>query len=203
MASNSSEVDQAATQYLSFYVADEEYGVGILRVREIVEYGVVTRVPSAPLGVRGVANLRGTVLPVVDLAVKMGLPETPVTKFTCIVVVDVNLPDGRRTLMGLLAARVSQVIELTPEQIEPPPSFGTPVHASFLLGMGKLGQKFLLILDVDRALAAVEAIGPGDTEAPVEPEAEGVTECAAETAEPAELQSEPPPDNPDAPPPAS
>src|SRR5215472_10506669 len=93
------------TQYLGFHVAGEEYGIGILRVREILEYDVLTRVPTTPPSIRGVINLRGSVVPVVDLAVKLGLPESVVTKRTCIVVVEVDF-EGERTVMGVLADAV-------------------------------------------------------------------------------------------------
>jgi purine-binding chemotaxis protein CheW len=142
----------AQGQYLGFFVAGEEYGVDILRVKEILEYDTVTRVPTTPASVRGVINLRGGVVPVVDLAVRFGLPETAVTKRTCIVVIEVEL-EGERTVMGLLAESVSQVIDLPAGQIEPPPPFGTRMRVDCLLGMGKTGKKFVLLLDVDKVLS--------------------------------------------------
>src|SRR5206468_11896814 len=122
MASQSTVAEQG--QYLGFHVAGEEYAIGILRVREILEYDVVTKVPTTPPSIRGVINLRGSVVPVVDLAVKLGLPEIAVTKRTCIVVVEVNL-SGERTVMGVLADSVSQVIDLPASEVQPPPTFGT------------------------------------------------------------------------------
>ena len=139
-------------QYLGFYLAGEEYGVDILRVREILEYDTVTKVPTTPASIRGVINLRGNVVPVVDLAVKFGLPESAVTKRSCIVVVELEL-EGEQTVMGLLAESVSQVIDLPAAEIEPPPPFGTRVRVDCLLGMGKAGKKFVLLLDVDRVLS--------------------------------------------------
>jgi purine-binding chemotaxis protein CheW len=144
-----------APQYLGFYIGGEEYAIGILRVKEILEYDTITKVPGTPTSVRGVINLRGSVVPVVDLAVKFGLPETVVTKRTCIVVVEVDL-DGDRTVMGVLADAVSQVVDLGASDIEPPPAFGTRVHVDYLLGMGKAGKKFILILDIDRVLSIGE-----------------------------------------------
>jgi len=145
--------DQA--QYLGFTIADEEYAIGILRVKEILEYDTMTRVPGTPPSIRGVINLRGSVVPVVDLALKFGLPESPITKRTCIVVVEVDL-DGERTVMGVMADAVSQVMDLGAADIEPPPAFGTRVHMDHLLGMGKAGKKFILLLDIDRILSVNE-----------------------------------------------
>jgi purine-binding chemotaxis protein CheW len=142
-------------QYLSFSIGGEEYAVGILRVREILEYETVTKVPGAPRSIRGVINLRGSVVPVVDLAVKFGLPESFVTRRTCIVVVEVDL-EAEQTVMGVMADAVSQVIDLGAEDIEPPPAFGTRVHVDYLRAMGKAGKKFILILDIDRILSASE-----------------------------------------------
>jgi len=143
-------------QYLTFQVADAEYGVGILQVREIIEYDTITRVPHAPPAVRGVINLRGSVVPVVDLAVKFGLSESRITKRSCVIVVECLL-DGALTVMGVLCDAVSQVIDLTAADIEPAPAFGSRVRIEFLRGMGKVGGKFVLLLDLDRLLSAQEA----------------------------------------------
>jgi len=153
MASQSTVAEQG--QYLGFHVAGEEYAIGILRVREILEYDVVTKVPTTPPSIRGVINLRGSVVPVVDLAVKLGLPEIEVTKRTCIVVVEVNLSD-ERTVMGVLADSVSQVIDLPASEVQPPPTFGTRVRVDCLLGMGQAGRKFVLLLDIDKLLSQDE-----------------------------------------------
>ncbi len=143
-------------QYLSFELAGAEYGVGILGVKEILQYETITPVPSVPRSVRGVINLRGSVVPVVDLAVKFGLAETAVTRRTCILIVEVKL-DGRPTVMGLMADSVREVIELSAQDIEPPPAFGSQVKVEHLLGMGKAGGKrFVLLLDVDRVVSADE-----------------------------------------------
>lgn len=144
-----------ATQYLSFQLAGEEFAFGILRVKEILEYDTITRVPSAPAAVRGVINLRGSVVPVVDLAVLFGLAPTAVTKRTCIVIVEVRV-DGAELVMGVLADAVSQVIDLGPDAIEPSPAFGSRVRVEYLVGMGKVdARKFVLILDIDRLLGDV------------------------------------------------
>jgi purine-binding chemotaxis protein CheW len=142
-------------QFLTFHIAGEEYAAGITRVREIIEYDTVTRVPKTHDFIRGVINLRGGVVPVIDLAVKFGLPESSVTRSTCIVVLELVL-NGETTTMGIVADSVSQVVDLTPADIEKVPSFGTRVNTDYLLGMAKLGKKFALILDVDRVLSLEE-----------------------------------------------
>ena len=151
-------------QYLTFFIRSEEYAVGILRVKEILEYEAVTRVPGMPSHVRGVINLRGAVLPVVDLAAKFGHAETEPTRTTCIVVVETKV-EGEMLVIGLLADSVSQVIDLTSEQIEPPPSFGTGVRLDFLTGMGKLDGRLVLLLDLDRILSPVELLEAIDASA--------------------------------------
>lgn len=142
-------------QYLSFFIAGEEYAVGILQVREIIEHDSVTRVPGAPAWIRGVTNLRGSVLPVIDLGMKFGLPPSSINRRSCIVVVEVAF-QGEKLVMGMLADAVGQVLDLGPGDVEPPPAFGTPVHADYLSGMGKAGRKFILLLDIDRLLNSQE-----------------------------------------------
>ncbi len=145
-------------QYLTFRLAEEEYAIGILRVKEILQYDTLTKVPQTPPSIRGVINLRGSVVPVVDLAAKFGLPPRPVTKWTCIIIVETNL-EGNPTVMGVLADAVSQVMDFAPGDIEPPPVFGTRVRVEYLQGMGKVGKRFVLLLDVDRVLSAAEILG--------------------------------------------
>jgi len=145
------------TQYLSFQLAGEEFAFGILRVKEILEYDTLTRVPNAPPAVRGVINLRGAVVPVLDLAHLFGLPATAVTKRSCVIIVEVRV-DEQELVMGILADAVNQVIELAPDTIEPAPAFGSRVRVEYLVGMGKLdARKFVLILDIDRLLGDVGA----------------------------------------------
>jgi purine-binding chemotaxis protein CheW len=145
----------ARAQYLAFGLAGGEYAIGILRVREILQYEEITRVPSTPRSIRGVINLRGSVVPVVDLAVKFGLGETPVGKRTCILVFEARV-DGADTVLGLVTDSVTEVIELGPADIEKPPSFGTGVQVEYLVGMGKLGRRFVLLLDLEKVLSAGE-----------------------------------------------
>ncbi len=142
-------------QFLSFYLAGEEYAFEIFRVREIIEYGVVTRVPMTPPWIRGVINLRGRVVPVVDLAVRFGLAAGEVTPRTCVVIVETEL-EGAPVPMGIVADSVSQVMELRTGDIEPPPPLGARVRLEFLLGMARTEGRFALLLDVDRILAADE-----------------------------------------------
>ena len=143
------------TQYLTFVVGDEEYGVGILQAKEIIEYDTVTTVPNAPPFIRGVINLRGSVVPVVDLAVKFGRPSGAVTRRSCIVIVEVRQDDAI-TVMGIVADRVTQVAELARDAIEPAPSFGTGVRTDWLVGLGRTGKRYLLLLDTDRLLADID-----------------------------------------------
>ena len=142
-------------QYLGLYIGEEEYAIGILRVREILQFESITRVPGMPASVRGVINVRGSVVPVVDLAIKFGLPETGITGRTCIVILDVAL-DGQSTVMGVMADSVSQVVELGKDDILAPPAFGTRAHVDYIVGMGRSGKKFILILDIDRVLSTEE-----------------------------------------------
>ncbi len=126
-------------------------------------------------------NLRGRVVPVVDLAVKLGLPESPITKRTCVVVVEVDL-EGERTVMGVLADAVSQVLDLPASEIEPPPPFGPRVRVDCLLGMGRAGKKFVLLLDIDKLLSTDElAVAAQVAEAAA---AEGEPQAAADQAAP-------------------
>jgi purine-binding chemotaxis protein CheW len=142
-------------QYLSFSLRGTEYAVRILKVKEILQYEPTTRVPSTPRSVRGVINLRGQVVPVVDLAAKFGLGETEPTRLTCILIVEALL-DGAPAVVGVLADSVQEVIELGPEDVEPTPAFGTQVKVDFLLGVGKIGKRFVLVLDLDRVISADE-----------------------------------------------
>jgi purine-binding chemotaxis protein CheW len=149
--------ETAQQKFLTFFLTDEEYAVNIHRVKEIMEYTTVTRVPKVPQWIRGVINLRGNVVPVVDLAVRFGLEERPVSKTTCIVIVEVE-QDAERTIMGVIADAVNQVIDLAPKDIEEPPAFGTRVRLEYLFGMGKLGKKFALILNIDSVLSNAELL---------------------------------------------
>jgi purine-binding chemotaxis protein CheW len=152
----------STVQYLTFLTAGEEYAISIVKVSEIVEYEAVTTVPNTPPWIRGVTNLRGRVVPVVDLAVKFGLPASRISKFTCIIITDEMFQNEKLT-MGVLADSVSQVIDLSADEIEETPPFGTRVKTEYLLGMGALGKKFCLILDIDKVLSADEILAVTDS----------------------------------------
>ena len=158
-------------QYLTFNVAGDAYAIGILRVKEIIAFDSVTRVPRTPDFVRGVINLRGSVVPVIDLAMKFGYGEITTTGSTCIVIVEVDL-DGKPVVMGLMVDAVDQVIDLGSAEIQPTPSFGTQVSVEFLTGMGRHGKSFVLILDIDKVLATNEILSAVETADVAEPELE-------------------------------
>ncbi len=158
----------AHEQYLSFTLGESDYAVGILQVKEILQYETVTRVPGVPPSVRGVINLRGAVVPVVDLAVKFGLAAMPVTKRTCVLIVEATL-EGDRTVMGVLADAVKEVLELGAQDVEPPPTFGTGVKVEFITGMAKVGKGFVLLLDLDRVISAQEKAAAAELAAPEAP----------------------------------
>lgn len=168
--------DVVHSQYLTCRIADEDYGIGILEAREILEYETLTKVPNAPRFIRGVINLRGSVVPVVDLAVKFGQEARPLTKRTCILIVETSAEDGRG-VVGLVVDAVSQVIELTPDQIEPPPSFGTRAREEHLRGLGRSGNRFVLLLALDRVLQETELMA-ATPETPAEDKASAPTEVA-------------------------
>lgn len=153
---------EANGQFLTFFVGGEEYAVNILKVKEIVQYETLTTVPNTAPWIRGVTNLRGNVVPVIDLAVKFGLPASKVSKLSCIVITEVSYQGDQLTL-GVMADAVSQVLEFSQTDVEPPPPFGTRVKVEFLLGMGVMGKKFCLILDIDKVLSADELLAVTDS----------------------------------------
>ena len=142
-------------QFLSFSVAGDVCAVPILRVHEILQYESLTQVPNTPAFVRGVLNRRGSVLPVVDLAVKFGRPPSALSKWSCVVVLEVSV-EGERLLLGALVDAVEEVLDFAAGDIEPPPAFGAAVRLEYLQGMGKRGKHFVLLLDIDRVLSARE-----------------------------------------------
>ena len=138
-------------KYLTFALANEEYGLEILKVREIIGYIDVTAVPQTPAHVKGVINLRGQVIPVVDLRAKFGMETTEVTEETCIIVVEIT-PSGRKFNTGIVVDRVQEVLDIAGEDIEEAPQFGSSVDTDFILGMGKIGEKVKILLDIDKVL---------------------------------------------------
>jgi len=141
---------QLGAQFLTFSLGEEVYAVDIRTVREIIQYGAMTTVPLMPDFVRGVINLRGAVVPVIDLHARFGRPAAPVGKRTCIVIFDASR-DGERVELGLMVDSVSEVIEIASSAIEPPPNFGTAVRRDFIRGMGKVDKRFVIILEPEKA----------------------------------------------------
>ncbi len=144
-----------ATQYLTFNLAEELFALDIGKVREVLDYTTVTRVPGTPEFMRGVINLRGSVVPVVDMRLKFGLPATEQGVNTCIIIVEVAV-DGETTVLGAMADAVQEVLELEPDRIEPPPRIGTRLNIEFIRGMGKRDEEFMIILDIDRVFSLDE-----------------------------------------------
>lgn len=139
-------------QYLTFMLGKEVFAIGILSIKEILEYGQVTAVPMMPDFIRGVINLRGAVVPAVDLAARFGGRPTEITKRTCIVIVEVTSED-RQVELGIVVDAVSAVLEISDTEIEGAPSFGAKIRTDFIKGMGKVDGKFVIILDVDKVLS--------------------------------------------------
>lgn len=147
--------EQHGGKYLTFLLADEVYGVEILKVREIIEIMDITEVPQTPSFVRGVINLRGKVIPVVDLRAKFGLESIPYTNETCIIVVDVGM------LIGIIVDTVQEVHDIPNGAIEPPPALGAAVDTNYILGMGKVGDEIKILLDVENVLTSEEMVVAG------------------------------------------
>jgi purine-binding chemotaxis protein CheW len=148
-------------KYLTFALANEEYGLEILKVREIIGYMDITAVPQMPPYVRGVINLRGQVIPVVDLRTKFGMQTTDVTDQTCIIVVEIT-QDGRKFNTGIVVDRVQEVLDIAGNDIEEAPQFGASVCTSFILGMAKVNEAVKILLDIDRVLSKEELAHLGD-----------------------------------------
>ena len=160
--------NEAPSQYLTFSLGDEMFAVGILNVKEIIEYGHLTEIPMMPAFIRGVINLRGSVVPVIDLAARFGSRTTAVSRRTCIVIVEVSEGDQLHDI-GILVDAVSEVLDIPAGEIEPPPSFGAKIRADFIFGMGKVGGKLVIILNIDKVLSVEEiAILTATTGSPTE-----------------------------------
>jgi purine-binding chemotaxis protein CheW len=145
-------VDGQAAQYLTFMLGGEAFGIGIMAVKEIIEFGGITEVPMMPESIRGVINLRGAVVPVMDLAARFGRPQTVPGKRTCIVIVELAGEDGHQ-LTGVVVDAVSAVLDIPAADVEPAPSFGTRIRGDFIAGMGKVNGKFVILLNVGQVLA--------------------------------------------------
>jgi purine-binding chemotaxis protein CheW len=145
-------VIDAPVQYVTFMLGGELFAIGILHVKEIIEYGELTEVPTMPEAIRGVINLRGSVVPVVDLSARFGRRRTEISRRTCIVIVEVE-SDERKYDLGVVVDAVSEVLEMAPGDIEPAPRFGTGVRADFIAGIGKVNGRFAIILSVNDVLS--------------------------------------------------
>jgi purine-binding chemotaxis protein CheW len=168
---------KTSQQYLTFFIAGEEYAVSIMHVTDIIECGDVTRVPGTPSWIRGVHNLRGAVVPVVDLALKFGMSATEITRRTCIVIVEIRIED-EPLVMGVMADSVHQVVDLRPEDIQPPPAFGPNVRVDCILGVAG-DTKLVLLLDIDKVLSSNELLTAASV---IEAELDRADESVAEIA---------------------
>jgi len=142
-------VSDSTNQYLTFTLGEEVFALDISSVREVLEWTTITKVPRTPEYIRGVINLRGRAVPVVDVRLKFGMPPTQRTVNTCIIIVEVSL-GGEQTVLGALADSVKEVMDIEPKDIEPAPKMGTSIRADFIKGIGRHGEEFIILLDIDR-----------------------------------------------------
>ncbi|HET7506714.1 MAG TPA: chemotaxis protein CheW [Kofleriaceae bacterium] len=174
-----------ATSYLTFKLGDELFAIDVARVREVLDLSEITRVPTAPPYMRGVVNVRGSAVPVVDLRLKFGLPSTPDTVHTRIVVLELEL-DGELTVVGGLADSVHEVLEIDPDQIREPPRIAMRWRADMIHGLGRKGDQFIIVLDIARVFAADHGLFAGAPAADAgAPEAIAPPSGPEATAEPA------------------
>lgn len=157
-------------QYLTFRLGEETFAVDVTKAREVLDFAPPTRVPQTPEYMLGVINLRGSVVPVVDLRLKFGLAATATTRDTCIIVLEITA-DGESTIVGAVADSVQEVLELDADRIEPPPRIGTRLKTEFIRGMGNHEDRFLILLDIDRVfstdeLSLVQGVGEGASTVP-------------------------------------
>ncbi len=139
-------------QYLTFMLSGETYAISILRIKEIIQYGQLTTVPRMPDFIRGVINLRGAVVPVIDLSARFGKPPTTVGRRNCIIIIEVELGEETQNV-GVMVDAVNAVLEIPAAEIEPAPTFGTNIRADFIAGMGKINGKFVIILNIQHVLS--------------------------------------------------
>ena len=150
-----------AAKYLTFVLGQESYGIAVLTIREIIRMTDITSVPQMPDYVKGVINLRGKVIPILDLRLKFRLARVEMTERTCIIVVQVNTTAGARMLMGLIVDAVEEVLNIAAGDIEEAPDFGTKLETDYILGMAKIKGKVKTLLDIDRVVSAEALILPG------------------------------------------
>jgi purine-binding chemotaxis protein CheW len=166
METNSAEELSNSRQYVTFFLGDELFGVQVARAREILNFTPLTQVPQTPEYMLGVINLRGQVVPIIDMRIKLNLAVGEQTENTCIIVVEIQV-DGDPIIVGLLADAVSEVLDINDEQIEPAPTLGTKINTSFIQGMGNIDGQFLILLDIDKVFNVDEielVSGLGDVE---------------------------------------
>ena len=156
------------TQYLTFMLDEEIFALEISKVREVLEFNTVTKVPQTPDFMRGVINLRGSVVPVVDMRLKFGMSKTLKTVDTCIVIVEVTI-EGESILLGAMVDSVQEVMELEPGQIEPAPKIGTKLKTEFIRGMGKRADHFIIILDIEKIFSVEELVFARDMQEDASP----------------------------------
>jgi purine-binding chemotaxis protein CheW len=161
-------------QYLTFSVAGEVFAIGILNIKEIIEYGNLTEIPMMPPFIRGVINLRGAVVPVIDLSVRFGRQSTEIGRRTSIVILEVGEGQEKQDI-GIVVDAVHEVLEIPDREIEPPPAFGAKIRTDFIRGMGKVNGKFVIILNIHRVLSVEEMAMLSD----VGKQAEAALEVAA------------------------
>lgn len=160
---NTTTPHSSTTQVLTFWLGDDVLGMDIRTVREIIQCGPMSSIPLMPDFLRGIINLRGSVVPVIDLNARFGRAPTLIGSKSCIVIFDA-MRDNERVELGVLVDAVSEVIKITAEQIEPPPEFGTSLRREFIRGIGKVGHRFIILLDPDRALDVQEMAAICDAE---------------------------------------
>ena len=146
----------SASKHLTFNLQSESYGIDVLKVREIIRLTSITTMPQMPSYVKGVINLRGKIIPVIDLRLRFGFTEGKDTDLTCIIVVQVTLPDGKQTLMGLIVDGVEEVVNLNESDIEETPDFGGKISTDYIIGMAKVKGTVKTLLNIDRVLCAEE-----------------------------------------------
>jgi purine-binding chemotaxis protein CheW len=170
VTTNAQRVDQKQAKYLTFMLSGETFAIGILAIREIIEYATPTVVPMMPKCIRGVINLRGSVLPVIDLGARFGRTSAPVNKRTCIVIVEVGT-DNERQDVGVIVDAVNEVLDIPASDIEPAPPFGARIRTDFIEGMGKIGSKLVFILAINQVLSIeqIDAIVAVEIGAAAEP----------------------------------
>ncbi|WGG50157.1 chemotaxis protein CheW [Rugamonas sp. DEMB1] len=146
------------SQFLTFMLGEEQFAVGILHIKEIIEYCSLATVPMMPPCVRGVINLRGAVVPVLDLSARFGRASSPISKRSCIVIVELLDGEQGRQVLGMLVDAVNAVVDIGGADIEPPPAFGTRIRPDFIAGIGKAGGRFVSLLAIDRVLSGEEIV---------------------------------------------